>query len=330
MRFLYGLLLGVCAGLATKAVVAHSIPSGYVEIVRQTGDDYRVLWTMPRVGGVAADVDLVFDPGCALLVPPSSLATPTRLTRTETIHCSGGLAGKRIAARGLEATETDMLVRLVDRGDIGFARLTAASPWLELPAVAAPLTVARTYVLLGVEHILTGFDHLLFVLALMLLVPEWRRLAATITAFTVAHSVTLAAAVLGWVHVPQPPVEAAIALSIALVAGEFVRARQGRPGLAERKPWIVAFAFGLLHGLGFAGALSEVGLPQQSIALALFFFNAGVELGQLAFVLTVLPVLVAVRRLGIRWPAWGWRVVPYAIGSLATYWAMARVSAFWP
>lgn len=326
MRFLYGLLLGVCAGLATKAVVAHSIPSGYVEIVRQTGDDYRVLWTMPRVGGVAADVDLVFDPGCALLVPPSSLATPTRLTRTETIHCSGGLAGKRIAARGLEATETDMLVRLVDRGDIGFARLTAASPWLELPAVAAPLTVARTYVLLGVEHILTGFDHLLFVLALMLLVPEWRRLAATITAFTVAHSVTLAAAVLGWVHVPQPPVEAAIALSIFFVAVEL--SREGAPparGRAEK----AAFAFGLLHGFGFAGALRALGVPAGEAPLSLLFFNLGVELGQLVFVGVALGGLALFGALRFRGPAWVGRVPAYVLGSFAAVLGFERIADFW-
>ena len=131
--------------------------------------------------------------------------------------------------------------------------------------------MAGTYLGLGVEHILLGIDHLLFVLALVLLVKGWRKLVATITAFTIAHSITLALATLGFVHVPAPPVEGCIALSIVFVAAEIIHSRQDRPGLTERAPWVVAFTFGLLHGLGFAGALSEVGLPQHAIPIALLF-----------------------------------------------------------
>ena len=141
--------------------------------------------------------------------------------------------------------------------------------------------MVRTYFKLGVEHILLGFDHLLFVLALLFLVEGWRRLLGTITAFTVAHSLTLAAATFGWVQVPQAPVEAVIALSIMFVAVEILHRQRGRTGIATRKPWVVAFVFGLLHGLGFAGALREIGLPDDAIPLALAFFNVGVEAGQL-------------------------------------------------
>ena len=156
----------------------------------------------------------------------------------------------------------------------------------------------------------------------------WKRLVGTITAFTVAHSITLAAATLGFVHVPGPPVEACIALSIVFVAAEIIRGRQGQPGLTERAPWVVAFTFGLLHGLGFAGALGEVGLPQQAIPLALLFFNVGVEIGQLVFIAVVLGPATAMLRLSGHVPAWGWRVVPYTIGSVAMFWTIQRTAAF--
>lgn len=192
--------------------------------------------------------------------------------------------------------------------------------------------VARTYTVLGIEHILMGVDHLLFVLALLLLVDSRRRLLVTITAFTVAHSITLALASLGVLSVPGPPVEASIALSIVFVASEIIHARQGRPGLTQRYPWVVAFTFGLLHGLGFAGALAEVGLPPLSVPTALLFFNVGVEIGQLLFIAAVLAFIwlsrQAVRRLGLPSVNGLWRVVPYAIGGVASYWLFERIAAF--
>jgi hydrogenase/urease accessory protein HupE len=185
---------------------------------------------------------------------------------------------------------------------------------------------------LGIEHILSGIDHLLFVLALVLLVHGPRRLLATITAFTAAHSLTLAGATLGWVHVPGPPVEASIALSIVFVASEIVHTRQGRDSVTQHYPWVVAFTFGLLHGFGFAGALAQVGLPQSSIPIALLFFNVGVEIGQLLFVGAVLAVIAvawrAGQRLRLSLPAWHWRIAPYAIGALASFWLIERIAAF--
>jgi hydrogenase/urease accessory protein HupE len=179
-----------------------------------------------------------------------------------------------------------------------------------------------------VEHILLGVDHLLFVLALILIARNTRELIKAITAFTVAHSITLAGATLGFVHVPPKPVEAAIALSIAFVALEIVRARDGEPGIAARAPWLVAFAFGLLHGFGFAGALSEIGLPAGHIPVALLFFNVGVEIGQLLFVAVVLS-LAALVRLGRRpLPQWSALIPPYLIGSLAMFWVIQRASVF--
>jgi hydrogenase/urease accessory protein HupE len=197
--------------------------------------------------------------------------------------------------------------------------------------------VAATYLRLGVEHILFGFDHLLFVLALVVLVREWRRVAVTVTAFTVAHSITLAAATLGFVNVPGPPVEATIALSIMLVSVEILNARRGKPSVTTRLPWLVAFSFGLLHGFGFAGALAEVGLPQHAIPVALLFFNVGVEVGQLIFVAAVLSLIRLLLHAASQLlePALVQRTfdrldvtVAYAIGIVAAYWLVERTTAF--
>jgi hydrogenase/urease accessory protein HupE len=185
---------------------------------------------------------------------------------------------------------------------------------------------------LGVEHILTGIDHLLFVLALLIITGGGWKLVKTVTAFTISHSLTLTAATLGFVHAPQRPVEAVIALSIVFVAAEIMHSRQGKAGLTERFPWVVAFTFGLLHGFGFAGALSEVGLPQTAIPVALLFFNVGVELGQLLFIASVFVVMALarqfMRRSGMGQPAWAWRIPPYAIGSVAMFWVLQRIAAF--
>ena len=163
-------------------------------------------------------------------------------------------------------------------------RLLPQSPQFMVKPSTGTAEVAWSYLVLGVEHILAGIDHLLFVLALLLIVRGGKRILLTITAFTVAHSITLVAATLGWVRVPGPPVEAIIALSIVFVAAEIVHGLRGKPGLTARAPWVVAFTFGLLHGFGFAGALAEVGLPEKAIPVALLMFNVGVEIGQLLFV----------------------------------------------
>jgi hydrogenase/urease accessory protein HupE len=243
------------------------------------------------------------------------------------------LEAKAIEFPNLAASRIDVLVR-VERSDgtAQVGRVLPLAPRFLVTASPGAFEVAQTYTVLGIEHILTGIDHLLFVLALLTLVQGTRRLIATITAFTLAHSLTLFAATLGWLNVPGPPVEAVIALSIVFVAGEIVHARQGQPGLTQRWPWIVAFSFGLLHGLGFAGALAEVGLPPLSIPMALLFFNVGVEIGQLIFIAVVLAAIALARRIArhlkIDAPSWGWRVPPYAIGGIASFWVVQRVAAF--
>lgn len=254
------------------------------------------------------------------------------------VRRSGGLAGQTIAIEGLSRTSTDVLVRIeILGGATQTERLSPTKATFVIQAVPGSLEVAATYLRFGIEHILFGFDHLLFVLALVILVRGWRRVALTVTAFTGAHSITLVAATLGLVNLPGPPVEAAIALSIVLIAVEILNVRRGMPSLTARWPWFVAFCFGLLHGLGFAGALAEVGLPHHAIAIALLFFNLGVEVGQLAFVTAVLAAGALFRRaIALRIEPAGVRrmvnwldvTVAYAIGALAAYWLIERTTAF--
>jgi hydrogenase/urease accessory protein HupE len=242
-----------------------------------------------------------------------------------------GLAGRRIDFIGLQLSITDVLVRTNSLdGSYSTTLVRPSRPWIEITAARGPLAIAVAYLMLGIEHILFGFDHLFFVLALILIVRSGRRLLLTVTAFTIAHSITLSLATLGVVHVPGPPVEASIALSILLLACEIVRLQRGEASLTARWPWIVAFCFGLLHGFGFASALRDIGLPQGDIPLALFSFNVGVEIGQLIFIGGVLGVLACARR--IRLPlALARGALPaatYAIGGVAAFWFIDRLAGF--
>jgi len=327
------LLLVLLAAFAPGAF-AHEVRPAYLEL-RQTGPEtYDALWKVPGRGDnlrLGLYVELPSD--ARNLTEPRGAMVNNAFTERWTVQRPGGLTGGTIHIAGLSATMTDVLVRLerLD-GTTQVMRLTPSAPSFVVEAVPRAMQVARTYLALGVEHILGGIDHLLFVLALLILVKGTRRLIWTVTAFTVAHSLTLAGATLGFVHVPGPPVEAAIALSIVFVAAEIVHGRQGAAGLTERFPWVVAFTFGLLHGLGFASALNEVGLPQSAIPVALLFFNVGVEIGQLLFIVSVFAVIAlarqVTRRIAVPQPAWAWRIPPYAIGSVATFWVIQRITAF--
>jgi hydrogenase/urease accessory protein HupE len=242
---------------------------------------------------------------------------------------SGALVGGSIGIAGLRALPIEVIVQIdLADGTEHSAILRSSSPNWVVPERATGWTVAGSYWKIGTIHILEGFDHLLFVLALILIVPGWWMLLKTITAFTLAHSVTLALATLGLVNMPGPPTEAVIALSILFLAVEIIHSREGRITLTERYPWLVALSFGLVHGLGFAGALSEVGLPQGDIPLALLMFNVGVETGQLLFVGVVVLVRELLQRLPLTMPAGSWRLMPYAIGSIASFWVIQRVDGF--
>ena len=312
-------------------VSADEIRPGYLELSTTDGSSYSVKWKVPMKGDLVLSLKAVLPDACSERTPPSSMQSGGAMITRWSLTCPGGIFGKHISIDGLENTMTDVLVRLVHQdGFTQMVRLTPAETGFEIAAKPSSLDVIQVYTALGIEHILIGVDHLLFVFALLLIVNGLRRLITTITAFTLAHSITLAAATLGYVHVPQAPVEAVIAMSILFLATEIIHNRQGRPGLAKRFPWLVAFIFGLLHGFGFAGALAEIGLPEQSIPLALLFFNVGVELGQLLFVTAVVSAGWALRQ--VVWKKalnGGELVASYAIGGTAAFWVIERTYSFW-
>ena len=320
--------------LAAPPALADEFRPAYLQLTQIDATTYDVLWKLPALDeSTTLRLRPQFPPDTQTLTPVRSSFAGGAAVQRWRIQVAGGLAGKAVEFPDLPANRIDVLVRLARAdGTAQLGRVLAVDPRFVFVASPSAFEVVQTYTVLGIEHILTGFDHLLFVLALVILVKGVRRLIATITAFTVAHSLTLAAATLGWVHVPGPPVEAAIALSIVFVAGEIIHARQGKPGLTQRYPWVVAFTFGLLHGLGFASALAEVGLPQNSIPIALLFFNVGVEIGQLLFIAAVLACIAIGRSVARRFawtaPSWLWRVPPYAIGGVASFWVVERIAAF--
>jgi hydrogenase/urease accessory protein HupE len=320
---------------------AHEVRPAYLELRQTEADSYDVLWKVPAHGdNMRLGIHVEFPSGTTEVTPPrTSFANNASIERW-TVKREGGLAGGEVNIDGLVATMTDVLVRVEHLGGVTqVTRLTPSTPSFVVSAAPGGWEVAWTYVALGVEHILFGVDHLLFVLALLILVKGWRKLVGTITAFTVAHSITLAGATLGFVHVPSKPVEATIALSIVFVACEIIHRRSGRFGLTESWPWVIAFTFGLLHGLGFAGALREVGLPQNAIPIALLCFNIGVELGQLLFIGAVMAAISGAVRIcdrlrradGKRQVAFEWcgTMSAYAIGGVAMFWVIQRTVAMW-
>ncbi len=312
------------------ATLAHEARPGYLQLTQTAPTTIELLLKVPAVGNMRLSLSPRLPEHCELVAPAVTHIVDGAYMERATLSCATSLTGETIRIDGLSSTLTDVLVR-VERldGTVQVSRLTPAAPSFVVEESPSALEVATTYLTIGVEHILLGIDHLLFVLALLLVVQGWRRLVATITAFTVAHSVTLAAATLGLVTVPREPVEAVIALSIVFVAGEIVHISQGRASMTRRWPWIVALVFGLLHGLGFAGALSEVGLPEQSIPLALLLFNLGVELGQLLFIGAVAIVTGLLAVTSSRWSSWMKPLSAYGIGTVAVFWVVERTVGFW-
>lgn len=308
---------------------AHALHPAYLGITELGPGDFQVQWKVSIPGGLADALAPRLPDECRGAGPPRRYQIADALIEHWRTRCLPGRRAFKLSVDGLPATRTDVLVHVAYRNGATFTgRLTPLAPQLTVPASPGFAALAGTYLRLGVEHILLGYDHLLFVLALMLLVRNLRRLVATVTAFTVAHSITLAAATLGFVHVPAPPVEMVIALSILFLATELARGGRrprsaGDVDLANRYPWIVAFVFGLLHGFGFAGALSSVGLPERAIPTALLFFNLGVEAGQLCFIAaaaTAAALLSAVTRL----PRWWRQPVSYGIGIVSAFWVIQR------
>jgi hypothetical protein len=323
------------AALAFAApAAAHRLSPAFFGLTETAPNVFDVQWKVSISGGLAAVLEPQVPEGCSLTEGVRTYVIEDMRLQHGAVSCPGGLAGKTFTVNGLAQTQTDVLLRVDYRdGTASNQRLTPEAPTVTIPERPSALEVVRTYVVLGVEHILLGIDHLLFVLALLLIVNGVGRLVATVTAFTVAHSITLGAATLGFVEVPSAPVEAVIALSILFLASELARRgaaagdTEETASMTRRYPWVVAFAFGLLHGFGFAGALSEVGVPQNAVPLALLFFNVGVELGQLLFIAAVFGFAWLVRIAAVRVPRIWPRAVAYGVGSVAAFWVVERTIA---
>jgi hydrogenase/urease accessory protein HupE len=327
-----GFVLVMLAAWLPASLSAHALDPGYLDLVAMGEDRWRVTWRAPNVGGRPMPIEARLPEACSFDAPPPPVFDGRAWTTGWVATCPGGLEGGRIEIAGLERTSTDTLVRYeLQPGETQVHRLTSAETGFTVPEDPGDLDILSSYVALGVTHILEGVDHLLFVFALLLLIRDRARLLWAITAFTVAHSITLAAASLGWLNIPPPPVEAVIALSIVFLAYELSLPPEARDPVARRFPWVVSFAFGLIHGLGFAGALREIGLPERDIPLALFSFNVGVELGQILFVVLVVIAGASARRL---YPEFRQLAAPltrtasYGIGGLAAFWVIDRVASF--
>lgn len=324
-------LIALFLAVAGTAAQADYFRPVYLEMTDRGGGLYDVRWKTPAQSEVVVmAIKPVFPAGFRMNRPPVPTYAAGAVVMSWQVFVPGGIEGKEIRFDGLAETGNQALVRFIRLdGNEDLYKIAATNPKMTIPDMPDSMDVSARYALLGIEHIWFGFDHLLFVAALFMLVGNLRTLFWTITAFTLAHSVTLALVTMDIISVPVPPVEAFIALSIVFVAVEVIRLGRGRESLASRKPWLVALAFGLLHGLGFASALAEVGLPRNNVPLALLFFNVGVEIGQVAFVAALLGVSTAACRLAQPSQLSTSRLVScYAIGGLASYWLFDRIAGF--
>jgi len=330
IRGLIALFISALNLCVTEQSYGHEIKPGYLEITeltlttQQMGREYAVKWKVPIREGLPLAVTPIFPSECI----PQNNSEVTRnvsaVLTTIVLNCVSSLNGSIISLNGLDATLTDVIVRFDPlEGATQTRRATNDNPDVELETNPSKWDVAITYFVLGVEHIWFGFDHLLFVLGLVLLISGKWRVIKTITAFTIAHSVTLIATTLGWVSLSIEPVEAVIALSILFLAVEIIHKEKHSQSFTERKPWIISASFGLLHGFGFAGALSDIGMPYQDVPTALFTFNIGVEFGQVVFVLFLLFALYLIDQFRMRRPTEV--LASYAIGSLSVFWLIERL-----
>ena len=331
MGSLRSLLIAIiCTSIGITALHAHEIRPAYLQLKQVSGQSYDMLWKVPMLNGAIPKINPQFDQNVILVLQREEL-TADALIRHYQLNLldQDQINGKTISFPLLENTLMDVLVYMETSEGITYSQIAQPDqPYIVVPVEPSRIDVVKTYTALGVEHILEGIDHLLFVACLLLLITQFTTLFKAITAFTISHSITLICATLGWINVPGPPVEAVIALSIVFLAREYIMTYQGESSITARYPWIVAFIFGLLHGFGFAGALGDIGLPQTEVPIALLFFNIGVELGQLIFVavlggllfllLKILPKYLAKIKLG----------GAYAIGGMGMYWIIERILGF--
>ena len=317
-----------CVLLSAVLASAHEARPAYLELRETAPGQFTVLWRTPVLAGMRLPVALALPDDVKNLREPSvEELADSQVERRWVDAGSNALMGKRVEFPGLQLTITDVVVHVEMLDGRKWTTIVhPAQPWVELAGAQSTLGVMGTYIIQGIRHILFGADHMLFVLGLLLIVKDRWMLLKTVTAFTVAHSLTLAVATLGYAAVPVVPLNVAIALSILFLGPEIVRSWRGETSFTIGHPWVVAFLFGLLHGFGFASALTSAGLPRHELPLALVSFNVGVELGQLGFIGLILALERSFRILEIRWPRWVEVLPGYAVGSLGAFWTVQRVS----
>lgn len=308
---------------------AHEVRPAYLGITQITDSTYQVVWKVPAMGDLVPKITPSL-PDSWNVLSQEGKAAEGSVVNYINIKAVEDIAGETLVISGLDKTIMDVLINIqLNNGSQYSELITPDNPFYEIPSEPSTWKVVQSYLILGIDHILLGIDHLLFVLALILVTKGKWRIIKTVTAFTIAHSITLSLAALGIMSIPIPPVEAVIALSIVFLAREIILHDDFKNSLTYRMPWLIAFTFGLLHGFGFASALSETGLPQSAIPLALAFFNVGVEVGQIIFVAIVLSIGYIISKLPIQVPLWLRKSPAYIIGSLAFYWVIDRVIGFW-
>lgn len=323
IRWLALILFAVLAAPAS----ADELRPGYLEFTEVWQGQWSLVWKAPVKGGITPDTRPVLPANCQNSGQPTRELSGAAVISKQQVTCKGAIGGGKIGLSGFSASVTDVVARVVPLDQpVQTLRLTAAEPVAEILREPSRWQVAGSYTVIGIEHIVFGWDHMLFVVALVLLLDgAWITILKAVTAFTIAHSITLIGSTLGFVGLPQGPVEIVIALSIIFLAVEIAKRKPGVPRLSESAPWVVAFLFGLLHGFGFAGALREIGLPEGEVPVALLTFNLGVELGQLAIVAATLAVLGLLRKFGPWLEPKAIRVMTFGIGSIASFWFVERI-----
>jgi len=328
----FAAFIAICAAILLKAAgpaKADELRPGYIELKQASGKDWRLVWKAPMSGGVLPETQPILPENCKTVGAPTRERQPRAVITRMQLTCNGTLGGKDIGLSNFDAAVTDIIIRYIPTAPSApqALRLTADQPSATIAAKAGRGQVAWSYFIIGIEHIVFGIDHLLFVFCLVLLIPGGWAIAKTVTAFTLAHSITLAGTTLGWFGLPQQPVEVIIALSIVFLAVEIIKRKEGELRLSERVPWVVAFLFGLLHGFGFAGALNDIGLPEGEVPTALLTFNLGVEAGQLAIVIVAMLLLTALSRIKPQAMRPAVQIATYAIGIIASLWLFERLLA---
>lgn len=316
-----------CLLLSTPSF-SHEVRPAYFSVVQETKNEFNITWKLPAMGEAVPKITPVIPNHWELKSEKSNLL-PGNLRRSYRVVIHENIEGSILEFEGQETTMIDILISVKLLNGSQYSKILKPSDSkFEFPTEPERTSQAKIYLGLGVEHILMGIDHLLFVLALLLITEGFKKLLKTVTAFTIAHSITLSLSALGIIGLPSAPVEAVIALSIVFLAVELYHYNRGKEGLTSKSPWVVAFAFGLLHGFGFAGALADIGLPQTDVPVALLFFNLGVEFGQILFILFVLGIIWALKRMKVNWPVWLKRSLEYVIGGVASMWLIERLLTF--